>query len=98
MENLNYETKLYTNIWEFRSPFSYEETLEKIKEWEWILKLTRYEISNRVIRNDKWEQTMIDCNTEITVRLDTNICYILAYEEYKMKDIIREDKKVKSKK
>ena len=85
-KNTTYETKLYTNIWDFISPFSYEETLEKIKEWNWILKLTRYSIGNKTVENN-WELTQIAVNTQITVRLDTNLCNILCYEEYKMTDI-----------
>lgn len=87
MENKHYETKLYTSIWEFSSPFSLEETKQKIEEWKWILKLTRYAISNRAIRDEKtWEQTLVDANTKITVELDTNKTPILCYEEYEMTD------------
>lgn len=95
MENkekiVNYETVLYTTIWEFKSPFSLEETKAKIKEWNWILILKRFAISNRVIRdNTTQERTTVDANTEITVELDTNLCNVLCYEEYKMTDVLKE--------
>ena len=97
MENITFETKLYTAIWEFNSPFSYEETIAKIEEWKGILTLTRYAISNRAIRDDKWNQTLVDANTQITVKLDTNKTPILCYEEYKMTDVNKtKNKKSKS--
>lgn len=91
--NITYETKLYTTIGEFTSPLSYVETLAKIEEGNGTLLLERFAISNRVIRNDKGEQTMVDANTKITVRLNTEICPILCYEEYEMNDCVREELK-----
>lgn len=87
--NITYETKLYTTIGEFTSPLSYVETIKKIEEGNGTLLLERFAISNRVIRNDKGEQTMVDANTKITVRLNTTICPILCYEEYEMNDCER---------
>jgi hypothetical protein len=87
--NITYETKLYTTIGEFTSPLSYVETIKKIEEGNGTLLLERFAISNRVIRNDKGEQTMVDANTKITVRLNTEICPILCYEEYEMNDCER---------
>lgn len=86
-----YETKLYTTIGEFTSPLSYAETLKKIEEGNGTLVLERFAISNRVIRNDKGEQTMVDANTKITVRLNTTICPVLCYEEYEMNDVVRKE-------
>jgi len=86
-----YETKLYTTIGEFTAPHSYEETLKKIEEGKGTLVLERFVISNRVIRDDKGEQTLIDANTKITVRLNTTICPILCYEEYEMHDVERKE-------
>jgi hypothetical protein len=86
-----YETKLYTTIGEFTSPLSYAETLKKIEEGNGTLVLERFAISNRVIRNDKGEQTMVDANTKITVRLNTTICPVLCYEEFEMHDVERKE-------
>lgn len=95
---VTYETKLYCTIGEFKSPMSYSDTMKKIEEGNWVLKLERWAISNRVIRNEKWEQTQIDANTKITVLLDTLKCPILCYEEFEMHDVERvEEKKVEKK-
>lgn len=93
MNEFTFETKLYTTIWEFTSPFSYEETLKKIKEWNWILTLKRFSIWNKTIENN-WELSQIAVNTEITVMLNTNICQILCYEEFKMKDIKKSETEI----
>lgn len=94
------ETKLYTTIGEFLSPLSYEETLKKIEEGRGVLMLERFAISNRVIRDKEGNQTLVDANTKITVRLDTTKCPILCYEEYHMTDIEKkeEEKPKKEKK
>jgi hypothetical protein len=94
---ITFETKLYTTIGEFTSPMSYEATMEKIKEGNGTLVLERFAISNRVIRDDKGNQTMVDANTKITVRLNTELCPVLCYEEYNMQDVERPVEK-KSKK
>lgn len=86
-----YETKLYTTIGEFTSPLSYEETMKKVEEGNGTLLLERFAISNRVIRNEKGEQTMVDANTKITVRLDTIKCPVLCYEEFEMRDCERKE-------
>ena len=90
---VTYETKLYCTIGEFKSPMSYEDTKKKIEEGNWILVLERWAISNRVIRNENGEQSMIDANTKITVRLDTEKCPILCYEEFEMHDVERPSEK-----
>lgn len=89
---VTYETKLYCSIGEFKSPMSYEETMKKVEEGNGVLVLERWAISNRVIRNEKWEQTQVDANTKITVRLDTIKCPVLCYEEFEMHDCIRDEK------
>jgi len=94
---VTFETKLYTTIGEFTSPMSYEATMEKIKEGNWTLELIRHAISNRVVRDDKGNQTLIDANTKITVRLNTELCPVLCYEEFEMHDVERPEEK-KSKK
>lgn len=91
--NITYQTKLYCTIGEFNSPYSYEETKKKIDEWNGILVLERHAISNRAIRNENWEQTLIDANTKITVRLDTKQCPILCFEEFEMHDVERKEEK-----
>ena len=52
-----YETKLITSIADFTSPFSYEETMKQIEENNWILILTRFQVSNRRIKDEKWNET-----------------------------------------
>lgn len=94
---VTFETILYTTIGEFKSPMSYDETMAKIKEGKGTLELVRHAISNRVIRDDKGNQTMVDANTKITVRLNTELCPILCYEEFEMHDVERPAEK-KSKK
>ena len=89
---VTYETKLYCSIGEFKSPMSYEETMKKVEEGNGVLILERWAISNRVIRNEKGEQTQVDANTKITVRLDTIKCPVLCYEEFEMHDCIRDEK------
>ena len=95
---VTYETKLYCTIGEFKSPMSYEETMKKVEEGNGVLILERWAISNRVIRNEKWEQTQVDANTKITVRLDTIKCPVLCYEEFEMHDVERPVVEKKSKK
>lgn len=88
MSNITIETKLYSSIGEFTSPMSYEDTIKKIEEGNGILTLVRHAISNRAIRDEvTGEQTLVDANTKITVRLDTVKCPILCYEEYHMADV-----------
>lgn len=87
MSTITYETKLYTSIGEFLSPLSYEDTMKKIEEGHGILTLERFQISNRVIRDKEGNQTLVDANTKITVRLDTYKCPVLCYEEYHMTDV-----------
>lgn len=95
---ITFETKLYTTIGEFTSPMSYEATMEKIKEGNGTLELVRHAISNRVVRDDKGNQTMVDANTKITVRLNTELCPVLCYEEFEMHDVERPAEVKKSKK
>lgn len=94
-ETINFETVLYTTIWEFRSPFSMEDTKKKISEWNGKLNLIRHQISWRTVRNENNEESIIQANTQITVELDTNLCPILCFEEYKMTDVKKEDTKPK---
>lgn len=79
---MNYETKLYTNVGEFRAAFSYEETLKKIEEGNGILELTREAKGNRLEDGET-----IDVNTVITTRLNTKDVQILCYEEFAMTDV-----------
>lgn len=92
-----YETKLITSIADFTSPFSYEETMKQIEENNWILILTRFQVSNRIIRDEKWNETQVASNTKVTARIDTNKTPILCYEEYEMVDITNTDLKSKKK-
>jgi hypothetical protein len=86
IKDINFETKLYTSIWEFVAPFSYEETLAKIEEWKWILTLTRYEVRTRIV-----DQLHISATAVVTVILDTNKTPILCFEEVKMTDKKKEE-------
>lgn len=96
MEKIHFETKLYTNIWEFIAPFSMAEVNSKINEWNGILTLSRFEVRSRL----EWEKRVL-ANTKVNVYLDTNKTPILCYEEAEMTDkeeVELIDKKVKSKK
>ena len=87
---VTFNTTLYTAIGTFDSPFSYDETMKKTAEGNGVLVLTRHAIVNRTIRDEKTgERTEVDSNSIITVRLDTNLCPILCYEEAKMTDVQR---------
>lgn len=90
------ETKLYTTIGEFNAPMSMEEVKKQLSESSGILRLERFAISNRAIRDEKTqEQTLVDANTKITVELDTNKCPVLCFEEYHMTDVEKKDSKPK---
>lgn len=93
----HYETKLITASAEFTSPFSREETIKRIEENNWILELTRYQVSNRIIRDEKWNETQVASNTKVTATIDTNKLPILVYEEHEMVDIENPDLKSKKK-
>lgn len=81
------ETKLHTSAGDFIAPMSYEEVIKEIQDKDGILTLTRYQVSNRAIRDEKGNQTLVDANTIITARLDTNKCPVLCYEEFHMTDV-----------
>ena len=89
---MRYQTKLYTNVGEFKADFSYEETLKKIEEWNGILVLTR---ETKGERYDDGKIVKVD--TLVTTRLNTKDVQILCYEEFAMTDIIEEEKKKKKK-
>ena len=87
---MKYQIKLYTNVGEFKADLSYEETLKKIEEGNWILELTR-ETKGERYENGK----VINVNTLVTTRLNTKDTQILCYEEYAMTDIVEEKPKKK---
>jgi hypothetical protein len=90
LEDVTFETKLYTSIWEFIAPMSYKEVLENIKDW--ILELKRYEIRSRQV----WD-LYIQSKAVVNVILDTNKTPILCYEEAEMTDVKKEEINKKSK-